>query len=86
MENSSRKSRTRTLIQAGGLLNVSGLLEYCNIKTGSDLQSNLEEKDKAAILLGILHDCFTKLPHSPSEDEINAWLKNGVNILKSTHY
>lgn len=50
--NKQRKMRTRTLIQLGGLLNISPLLSICGIELGDDLQ--LEYPDKAAILLGIL--------------------------------
>ena len=36
------RARTRTLIQAGGLLDVSGLLSLCNLETGNDLQGDPE--------------------------------------------
>ena len=49
-----RRLRTRTLIQCGGLLSLSGLLEQCDIEEGEDIQHDLESYEKAAMLLGIL--------------------------------
>jgi len=42
-----RKARTRTLIQVGGLVDLTPLLAICNIKLGDDLQ--LEHQDKVEI-------------------------------------
>ena len=39
-ENIARKKRTRTLIQMGSLIKLSGLMEICEIEEGNDLQSN----------------------------------------------
>ena len=38
----------------GGLLNMIGLPQLCGITDGDDLQQDLENKDKAATLLGML--------------------------------
>ncbi|CAO5682062.1 MAG: hypothetical protein HEEMFOPI_01576 [Holosporales bacterium] len=49
-----RKKRTRTLIQAGALLNMMGFFDVCDITEGYDLEIDIESKDKSAILLGML--------------------------------
>ena len=49
-----RKARTRTLIQAGGLLKVAGLFELFGIQEGEDLQLSPEGQEKANALLGWL--------------------------------
>mgnify|MGYP003432069893 FL=1 len=47
-----RKARTRTLIQLGGLIEKSGLLESINIDVGSDLQKDIHLQENVAILMG----------------------------------
>ena len=47
-----RKARTRTLIQLGGLIEKSGLLESFDISIGDNLQTDLEKKDQVFALLG----------------------------------
>jgi hypothetical protein len=47
-----RKARTRTLIQLGGLIEKSGLLESFDIVIGDNLQQNLEKKEQVFALLG----------------------------------
>ncbi len=49
----SRSSRTRTLIQAGGLLAKAGWLELFSLTEGDDLQ-NVQNRPQAASLLGAL--------------------------------
>ena len=49
-----RKARTRTLIQLGGLVEKSGLLEPLNITPGDDLQKDVEHLESTAILTGAL--------------------------------
>lgn len=50
----TRKSRTRTLIQLGGLVEKASLLPFFNIETGDELQSDLEGLEKASAFLGFL--------------------------------
>ncbi len=52
----ARKARTRTLIQAGGLLEKAGLLESFNLKSGDDLQGDYETKDDVKGLFGLIVD------------------------------
>jgi hypothetical protein len=47
-----RKARTRTLIQLGGLIEKSGLLESFDIVIGDKLQQDLGKKEQVFALLG----------------------------------
>lgn len=79
-DNKQRKARTRTLIQLGGLLDLTPLLSICNIKLGDDLQ--LEHQDKAATLLGILVRVTNQLPENISDEELTQFKNIGVKLLK----
>jgi len=52
--NQQRKARTRTLLQLGGLIVKSGIVEKLGIEVGADLQKNENQKKKAYTLLGML--------------------------------
>jgi hypothetical protein len=52
--NELRRQRTRTLVQAGGLLNKAGLLTSFGIKPGDDLQQDDSLQDNIATLFGAL--------------------------------
>lgn len=77
-----RKARTRTLIQAGGLLSLTGYFVICGIEEGQDLQLDFENRDKAAILLGILSEAFEKLPAEPTSEQLEYWKSIGIRIMK----
>ena len=47
-----RKARTRTLIQLGGLVEKSGLMENFDLEVGDDLQRDIHKKDQIFALLG----------------------------------
>lgn len=49
-----RQARTRTLIQLGGLLEKSGLIEELSISLGSDLQKDVNLKAPVSLLMGAL--------------------------------
>ena len=57
----SRKLRTRTLIQLGGLLKKSGILDYLEIQPGDDLQQDVSLHPKVAELYGALLDIKTQM-------------------------
>ncbi|MDR2723672.1 MAG: conjugal transfer protein TraD [Holosporaceae bacterium] len=80
-ENKQRKARTRTLIQLGGLLDLTPLLSICDINLGDDLQ--LEYPDKAATLLGILSHFCKQLPEEISEEDLSQLKNSGVKSIKS---
>lgn len=77
-----RKARTRTLIQAGGLLSLTGYFAFCGIEEGKDLQLDLETRDKAAVLLGILSQAFEQLPETFNPEQWAQWKKIGIRIMK----
>ncbi len=54
IEKSKPNSRIRTLIQIGRLVEKSSLLKTFEIELGEDLQSNLDENNKASSLLNFL--------------------------------
>lgn len=55
----TRQSRTRTLIQIGGLVQKSGLLKAFEIELGMDLQSS-EMRDHAFQLLKFLESSLKR--------------------------
>lgn len=62
-----RKARTRTLIQLGGLLEKTGMVETFGISLGSDLQKDLYHQASVAALTGallLLKDTLEKEPIS----------------------
>ncbi|MBY0273565.1 MAG: conjugal transfer protein TraD [Alphaproteobacteria bacterium] len=72
--NANRKNRTRLLIQCGGLLSKSGLLETFHITQGDDLQA-YENRPKALQLLGFLISCFEE--NEFDEDNLERWKSVG---------
>lgn len=82
-ENKKRKLRTRTLIQLGGLLDLTPLISICGIELGDDLQ--IEHQDKAAILLGILITAATQLPDTISDEELSQFKRLGASFLKTKY-
>lgn len=77
-----RRARTRTLIQAGGLLGLTGIFSFCGIEEGQDLQFDIESRDKAAILLGILSEAFERLPVEPAIEQFEQWKNMGICLMK----
>lgn len=80
---SDRKARTRTLIQMGGLLNMLALPNICGISDGDDLQLDLENSDRAAILLGMLTHLENSLPPTLSSNQLESFKQIGVKKLKA---
>ena len=77
-----RKLRTRTLIQVGGLISLSGLLEQCDISEGEDLQNDLDGREKAATLLGILIDASEALLQNNNTRQMEQFRKLGTKRMK----
>lgn len=70
-ENSYRKKRMRPLIQCGGLIEKSGLLEQLEITFGDDLQKDTEALlPKAAMLLGALLEITAQLKANPKQQKL----------------
>jgi hypothetical protein len=76
-----RKKRTRTLIQLGGLVQKSGLLEPLHLQIGDDLQQDELCFDGAATLIG----AFSDLAKTIREDETQTmlWCEKGKKVLAS---
>lgn len=79
---SDRKKRTRTLIQAGALLNMMGFFDLADIQEGDDLEMDMEHKDKAAILIGMLESFKTSIPPILSDEEKEKFKDIGIRVLK----
>lgn len=79
---SERKKRTRTLIQAGALLNMMGFFDVCDINEGDDLEIDMESKDKAAILIGLLETFKTTLSPFLSINDKEKFKNIGIRVLK----
>ncbi|MBX9804529.1 MAG: conjugal transfer protein TraD [Alphaproteobacteria bacterium] len=78
---SFRKARTRTLIQLGGLVEKSGLLEELGLKAGDDLQRNIECMEGAAILMGGLSELRRNLDGEATTGQKLLWAETGKKIL-----
>ena len=79
---SERRARTRSLIQLGGLVNVSGLSDFFDITLGDDLQGELVGNHKAARLLGALLELNSLLNNKSGVDKkIKQWQEVGFKIL-----
>ena len=77
-----RKLRTRTLIQGGGLLSLSGLFELCGIIEGADLQGDLDGYERGATLLGILIEASEKLLHTNDKKIMDMYKEIGTKKMK----
>ena len=84
--NIDRKKRTRTLIQLGSLIKLSGLMEICEIEEGNDLQSSIEDADKAATLLGVLITCVENMRDELDESVLEVFKQKGIRTLKMNSY
>jgi hypothetical protein len=76
-----RKSRTRTLIQAGGLVEKAGLLALLNIHLGDDLQKNELHFDAVATLMGAFCDLSQTLQGDNAQKLL--WRERGKKALSS---
>lgn len=75
----ARKKRTRTLIQLGGLVQKSGLMDILNIQIGEDLQ-DYESIFKASQVLGFLSESVEKCEVNESITQL--WEKTGERLLR----
>lgn len=79
-----RRSRTRTLIQLGGLVEKSGLMDALKIELGQDLQKDPEVFNGVAILSALLSENAKKLS-LVSVDDKTKWIEDGRDILKDSN-
>lgn len=78
MRHNQRAARTRTLIQLGGLLVKSKLVEQVGIELGADLQQDETQKKKAYALLGLLTS------HVSTSETMEKLEKRGRRALDNT--
>lgn len=76
-----RRLRTRTLIQLGGLVERSGLLEALKIDVGQDLQKDSEVFNSVAILSALLCENAKRLS-LVSVDDKTKWIEVGRELLQ----
>ncbi len=78
LKQNQRAARTRTLIQLGGLVVKSGIVEKLGIEIGTDLQREDDQKKKAYALLGLL------VEHLPLAVELEKFEQLGKQFLFDT--
>lgn len=78
---SFRKARTRTMIQLGGLIEKSGILEPLNITLGDNLQKGDEHLTSTAILTGALSDLRGRFYGEEAEAQKMIWCERGKEVL-----
>lgn len=81
---SLRKARTRTLIQLGGLIEKSGLMEEFNLELGSDLQKDPECKEEVHAFFGALLELKSILKESQEYSHSYLALKGKVAFDKAS--
>lgn len=81
-----RKARTRTLIQAGGLLEKSGLLDEFSIELGADLQKDIECKDQVHALFGALLEIRSLLTETGAYSHSYLTLKGKEEFYKTSKF
>jgi hypothetical protein len=74
-----RKSRTRTLIQLGGLITKAGLLEPLELDLGDDLQKDEQNFDAVATLMGAFCDLSQPLQNDDAQKLL--WKERGKKAL-----
>ena len=80
--NLSRKARTRTLIQLGGLVEKSQLTHFLKISLGIDLEKDDSAKEKTCVILGILLDAHEKLHNDKNNDLYQEFHVKGLLNMK----
>ncbi len=80
-----RRARTRTLIQLGGLIEKSGLMNLVELQTGEDIQLNHESFEKAAILFEMLSETVLKFENETKE-ELQTLKQKGLRKMKQASY
>jgi hypothetical protein len=76
-----RKARTKTLIQAGGLLEKAGLLECVQLEAGQDLQKDPATFESVALLMGALLSLTEIFTAEDAEAQKMLWTVRGKQAL-----
>ena len=77
----SRKARTRTLIQLGGLVEKADLLEPLFLNLGQDLQKDPECFEGVAVLMGALAELRQVFEAEDAEGQRVLWKERGKELL-----
>ena len=78
---SSRKARTRILIQLGGLIEKAGLLELLELEVGQDLQKDPETFEAVSTLMGALLSLRGAFLTEDSNAQKMLWKERGKKAL-----
>ena len=81
----SRKARTRTLIQLGGLIEKSRLTHLLDIPLGIDLEKDEASREKACVILGILLNACEELSADTHKDLYQELHIKGLLDMKYDH-
>lgn len=76
-----RKARNRSLIQLGGLIAKSGILEKFDIEVGRDLQKDKDMEGRAATFYGALLEMKADIEDNISQTQRNLWKQKGKKEL-----
>jgi len=82
--NAKRKAETRTKIQLGGLVLKSQLARVLNINVGDELEFDLQNREKALIILGALVDCQRRLQEDEDGNVLREWDYLGKECLSQS--
>ncbi len=77
-----RMSRTRTLIQMGGMLSMVNIPRWLDIELGDDLQTDMNKQDQSMMLLGLLATVAEQLPSTFSEERKIELKLKGIRYMK----
>ena len=80
-EISLRKARTRTIIQAGGLIEKARLFTLLDLEMGQDLQRDPEAFDGVAVLMGALLSIQQDLLGEHASAQKLIWKNRGKDAL-----
>ena len=75
-----RRARTHSLVQLGGLVAKSGLLDTFEISLGLDLQRDPDQKNQVASLFKGL--CVLNEMVQSHDVSLQIWAHQGLNLLK----
>lgn len=76
-----RKARVRTMIQLGGLIQKSGILDDLNLTPGDDLQKDTDCHESVAILMGALYELRQNLHTEDAAAQKLLWCERGKETL-----
>ena len=78
----ARRTRTRTLIQLGGLIEKAGLLTLLDLELGQDLQKDFDTVNATATLIGSLLYLKEFFQGEEAETHKMLWCVRGKKVLR----